>query len=132
LSDVKSIINGLFLGLLLVFQLILFWTLVRNYVFHPDRLEVNYFFGLVRYYYPYQDLKISNYFKYTAGVLIQTPDGDQLTLGEKQYRNFHEVKQALEERISKETIPVKWFNKFTKRMSLVIVILLVIILIGEM
>jgi len=125
IDDVSTLTNiGKLAGVLLLvwlslFQLILFWTLIRNYVFHDDQLEVNYVFGMIRFYYPYKNLRISDYFFSTGGILIEAPNGDQMTIGEKQYKNFHAIKQSLETKIIKENIRIKFTTKFTRIMFVI-------------
>lgn len=124
LTNIGKLSGVLLLVWLSLFQLVLFWTLIRNFVFHDDQLEVSYAFGLIRFYYPYKDLRISDYVFFTSGILIKTPNGDQMTIGEKQYKNYHEIKQSLEEKIRKEDIRIKFTTKFTRIMFVIVCILL--------
>jgi hypothetical protein len=102
-----------------LFPLIAFWILARGYVVKNDRLEVNYLFGVVKVFYKYKDLKISNYYWVTEGLLIEIPDGDQMTIGANQYKNFNELKQSLEERIQKSKIEVKYTTRSTRTMFVI-------------
>ena len=106
-------------------------SMMRNFVVHEERLEVNYLFGLLRYFYDYKELKVSDYTWSTKGVLIELPDGDQLTIGERQYRNYQELKHSLEKRIQKEKIGIKYSNRFTRLLIGFGVFILILLLIGK-
>ena len=115
-----DIIAGvIFLSWLAIYPLALMSILIRNVAIYSDRLEVNYFFGLMKKSYDFTDLKVSEYKWSTNGVLIQFSDGDQMTLGERQYTNYIDIKQELENRIKKEKIKVKYTTRFTRILMLI-------------
>lgn len=116
ITDIDIIAGILFLSWISIFPLVLFMSLLRDFKFHSDKLEVVYLYGLINRFYDYKDLKISDYVWSTGGILIQLPDGDQMTLGEKQYKNYNQVKKALEKNIPKGVIKVKLTNKFSRTM----------------
>ncbi len=91
LTDLDILGGILFLTWIAVLPTALMITVMRNYVTHPDKLEVNYLFGLIKHFYNYTDLRISDYTWSTKGLLIELPDKDQLTIGKNQYRNFDEI-----------------------------------------
>lgn len=103
---------------------------VRNYVIDSNKLEVVYLFGLIRFFYNYNDLKISDYsWRGVDGLLIELPDGEQMTIGINQYRNYNEIKESLESRIKKEKIEVKYTNQFTRIMFVIGGVLLIALII---
>jgi hypothetical protein len=68
---------------LIVLPLVVVVIVNTNYVTHPDKLEVNYLFGLLKYFHDYSDLKLSDYSRRgSKGILIEFAGGDQLTLSE--------------------------------------------------
>lgn len=119
LTNVKGLSIMIFLTWLFVLVLIAMWTMLRNFIVHADKLEVNYLFGTIKFFYDYKTLKIYDYIWTTKGTLIQIPNGDQITLGELQYKNYSEIKEALEGRIQKEKIEIRYTTRFTRLMFVV-------------
>jgi hypothetical protein len=130
LTDFDIAAGILFLTWIALMPMVMMLTLMRNYVTHSDKLEVNYFFGLVKHFYSYKDLRISDYAWSTKGFLIALPDGDQMTLGKNQYRNFDEITKALGEKIQSEKIEVKYTTKVTRLLLIIGGISLILMLIG--
>jgi hypothetical protein len=116
LTDFDILTGLLFLTWIAAMPTSLILSQMRNYFTYADRLEVTYLFGLLKFNYNYKSLKISDYFWLAKGILIELPDGDQLTLGEKQYRNFSELKESLKSKIIHEQIEIKYSNRFARFM----------------
>ncbi|AKQ45961.1 hypothetical protein TH63_10425 [Rufibacter radiotolerans] len=125
-TDIDIIGGVLFLSWISIFPLALFLSLLKDFKFHPNKLEVIYLYGLFTRFYDYKDLKISDYVWSTSGILIQLPDRDQMTLGEKQYQNYSQVKKALEQNIPKGAIKVKLTNRFSRIMILLGAIIIIV------
>lgn len=102
LTDLDILAGILFLTWIAVLPLVMMLIVTKNYVTHPDKIEVNYFFGQIKRFYAYTNLKISDYVWTTKGLLIELPNGDQMTLGKNQYRNFDEIRSGVAEKIRKE------------------------------
>jgi hypothetical protein len=119
LADYGIISTILFLSYLGVFPSIMMLTIIRNYHIKDEHLEVRYLFGLITNEFQYKDLTLSDYRWSTRGLLIELPNGDQLTIGIKQYKNFDTIKEALEKKIDKESINVKHTTKFTRIMFVI-------------
>jgi hypothetical protein len=113
LTDLGVVIQ---LGTLTLTDLFLLTMLKRNtrsYVIHQDKLDVNYFFGLVTKSYDFRDLKFS-YYTWTKKVgLVELPDRSQVTLGKSQYSNFDEIVEILATRIQNQKLKFKFVNKLT-------------------
>lgn len=130
LTDLGILGGVLFLTWIAVLPTALMMTVMRNYVTHPDKLEVSYLFGLIKHFYNYKDLKISDYTRSTKGLLIELPDKDQLTIGKNQYRNFDEITNALADKIQKEEIGVKYTTRVTRWLFIIGGISLTLFLVG--
>ncbi len=130
LTDLDIITGILFLTWIGVMPIAMMLTVMRNYVTHADKLEVNYLFGVIKHFYDYKDLRISDYVWSTKGVLIELPDGDQMTLGKNQYRNFDEITKALGDKIQKEKIEVKYTTRLTRLFFIIGGITLILMPIG--
>jgi hypothetical protein len=115
-GDGKSITEALFLSWLCAFQFALPYILTRNFRLHEDRLEIVHLFGLVRRSYAYDTLQLAGYRYTTSGVVIQKTNGDQVTLGQKQYKNYEELRQVLQEKIREGPLRLRFTNKFMRRM----------------
>src|SRR5437879_3183659 len=116
LTDLDIIAGTVVLTWVAIFPLLMILSLMRNYVIHPDKLEVYYLFGLFKFFYDYSDLRIPDYSWTTKGILIQFSNGDQSTLGERQYKNYNEIKDSLESKIIKEDINIRYTTRFTRTM----------------
>jgi hypothetical protein len=130
LTDLDVLGGILFLTWIAVLPTTLMIAIMRNYVAHREKLEVNYLFGLIKHFYNYNDLKISDYTWSTTGLLIELPDKDQLTIGKNQYRNFDEIATTLTEKIRKEEIEIKYTTKLTRWLFILGGITLTLFLIG--
>lgn len=128
--DFDIVAGILFLTWIAIMPIAMMLTVMRNYVTHPDKLEVKYLFGLIKHFYSYKELRISDYAWSTKGILIELPDGDQLTLGKNQYRNFDEIARALADKIHRERIEVKYTTKLTRLLFAIGGISLMLLLIG--
>lgn len=115
LGDFDIIAMTLFLTSIAIFPLIMMFSLLRKFKIHSDKLEVIYAFGLIRHFYNYNELKVSDYtWRTSGGILIKTPDGEQMTLGQKQYSNYFEIREALQSKIKKEDIKLKYTTRLTR------------------
>jgi hypothetical protein len=129
LADPDILSGLLFLTWLALFPIILILTQMRKYVVLEDKLEVSYLFGLIKRSYLYEGLTISDYRWSTKGILIQPSDGDQMTIGVPQYRNFDALKQSLELKIKKEKLAVQYSTKFMRLLMLLGVVALALFII---
>lgn len=119
LNDPGIISMILFISWIAIFPSIMMFSLIKNYHISDEHLEVKYLFGLLTHRYQYSELKISDYTWSTKGLLIELPNSDQLTIGERQYKNYSTIKEALEERIVKEEIKVRYTTRFTRTMFII-------------
>lgn len=89
-------------------------SLRRKIILDLGHLKIAYFFGLITWSYRYSSLSISNYFMADQALLIELENGDQLTIGEKQYKNYYQLKDLLLTNIKdKRNLEVKFANRLT-------------------
>ena len=108
-----DIISGtLFMIWFGLFPLILVGQHLRGIRINETHLELSYFFGLLRFRHEFKDLKQSQYRYYGEGVVIETNNGHQITLGQRQYRNYTELRNMIDEKITKsDELTVRRVNR---------------------
>jgi len=114
LFNFDSLALMLFLNWIILSPPVLLWSAVRNYTIYNERLEVSYLFGIIKYNYHFNELKLSDYTWSTKGILIETSDGEQMTIGVNQYKNYELLKDELEKRIAKTKLKVNYTNRLTR------------------
>ncbi len=130
LADFELVMVILLLTWFAVLFLVGFQLVMVGFRFHENKLEVRYIFGLIKQFYYYNDLRVSEYFWSTNGILIETSNGDQFTLGEKQYTNYSELKEAFQSRIKKDVIKIKYTTRMTRVLLFLGVALTVLLIIA--
>ena len=111
-----DIISGtLFLIWMGILPLIAAGELLRRIIIKDDHLELSYLFGLFRTKHFFVDLKQNQYWYYNEGVVVESKNGYQFTLGQKQYRNYPELRNLLNQKIAKsDELTVRRINRTLK------------------
>ncbi|MEP4531619.1 MAG: hypothetical protein ABJ004_00945 [Cyclobacteriaceae bacterium] len=121
-----DIISGtLFLIWLGLLPLILVGEHLRGVTIREDHLELSYLFGLFRTKHFFTNLKQSQYWYHNEGIVVETETGYQFTLGQKQYRNYSELRNHINEKIAKsDELTVRRFTRTLKILTVTGVIIL--------
>ncbi|MCV9386987.1 hypothetical protein [Reichenbachiella ulvae] len=121
-----DIISGtLFLIWIGLLPLILVGEHLRGIVIREDHLELSYLFGLFRTKHYFTNLKQNQYWYHNEGVVVETESGYQFTLGQKQYRNYSELRNLIDEKIDKsDELTLRRFTRTLKILTVSGVIIL--------
>lgn len=111
--SIDMILGLLFLSWIVIIPLTLLIPMFRSVELLDDRLKVNYLFGLIIHEHFYTRLKLGKYFYHKGnGLVVENDNGQQMTFGEKEYKNYHEVKGLLENKIARvEKIELRYVSK---------------------
>jgi len=96
-----DLVSGL---LFLSWFVIIPWTFLipmyKSVEFFDDSFKVNYLFGLISYDYSYKDFRLSGcVYRMLQGVVIENHEKKQLTFWDREYKNYHDIKELLESKI---------------------------------
>ena len=120
--SIKDIMGLIFLSSIFLNLFLASIILRKKIIVDLGHLKILYFFGLLSWSYRYSTLKISDHFTGNDGILIQLENGEQITLGEKQYKNYYHLKDLLLANIKDNR---KLEVKFTNRLTLIMISLMI-------
>ena len=119
LFNLEIITTILFVAWLAIFPLIVMIQALPSLVFENSRLELSYFYGFITRRYELKNLRQSNFSPRGDGILIELENGDQVTIGRKQFLNYDELKKFIEDNIAVTTPKIK-LKRTTKIMRIMI------------
>ena len=128
-----DIISGtLFLIWIGLLPLILVGEHLRGITIKEDHLELSYLFGLFRTKHFFTNLKQNQYWYYNEGVVVESENGYQFTLGQKQYRNYPELRNLINKKIDKsDELTVRRFTRTLKVLTATGIIILTAFIISQ-
>ena len=130
-------LDVLFVGLFLIWIASTpFFVIARQYkviVITETQVIIRWVFGLVKRAYLFDSLKRNDYRYTTGGVILKPVDGEQITLGEKEFRNYLDLKSALDSVIEIDhDLKLTYLPKSMRIWTLIGVLLLILVLVMKL
>lgn len=95
------IFGALFVIWLGLFPLIMIVQHLCGIEIKDDHVVIKYVFGLISSRYNFNRLKQAQYFFFNEGVIIETDSGKQITIGQKQYQNYAQLRDLIDKYIER-------------------------------